>query len=128
MTSHNSLLLRWERRGLQSALFHLDGHVKQVVVALAPGQGASAVSVRRRKQAREKVMMEGGREGGRSHGLGLLPRLAPHVDAMAADQDRAGFWVFVHRPSHPIFQVLLLGRVFDNGHHQHVIVPESRFK
>lgn len=65
---------------------------------------------------------------GRSHGLGFLPRLAPHVDAMAADQDRTGLWVFLHGPSHPVLQVPLLRRVFNDGHNQRLVISESKLR
>lgn len=39
----------------------------------------------------------------RSHGLSFFPRLPPDVYTMSTDEDGAGFWVFLHCPSHPLF-------------------------
>lgn len=39
----------------------------------------------------------------RSHGLSFFPWLPPDIDAVSADEDRTGIWVFLHGPSHPVF-------------------------
>lgn len=58
-----------------------------------------------------------------SHGLGFFPRLPPDVDTMPADEDRTWIWVFLHRPSHSVFQVLLFWCIFNDRHNQGVVIP-----
>lgn len=58
-----------------------------------------------------------------THGFSFFPWLAPDIDTMSADKDRTWVWVFLHCPSHPVFQILLLWCIFNNRHDQDFIIP-----
>lgn len=134
--SNYSFFFHWESWRVQPTLLHLDGNVKQVVIAFTPTKCRTKIKqriqihflcyttliltyaferVRRSKWL--KVL-----EGKCSHCLSLFPWLAPDVDTMTADKDGTWIWVFLHCPSHPVFQVLLLWCVFNNRHNQAVII------
>lgn len=97
LMSDDSLFFRWEGRGVQSTLFHLDGDVEEIVVAFAPEKRGGIMSNEKNKLRRMLLRDE------RSHGLSFFPRLPPDVYTMSTDEDGAGFWVFLHCPSHPLF-------------------------
>lgn len=139
--SNYSFFFHWEGWRVQSTLLHLDSNVKQVVIAFTP----TKCSWRRKKTTTKNLYLysllhtlytdiyctyERLRrskwlivlEDECSHGLGFFPWLAPDVDSMSADEDRTRIWVFIHCPSHAVFQILLLWCVFNDRHNQSVII------
>lgn len=116
--SNYSVFFHWEGCRVQSTLFHLDGNVKEVIVAFTPTKLEIYFECRSRKIRHKEFkpilcyklwtytytdifLMTNNfkrlmREDKCSHGLSFFPRLSPDVDTMSADKDRTWIWVFLH--------------------------------
>src|SRR6266702_4488683 len=53
--------------------------------------------------------------------------LTPYVYAVAADQHGGGVWIVLHGVGHAVFEVLLVGGIFDDRHFQGVEIGQRGF-